>query len=228
MLGREKKLAKNIGRKKKSIKNLQEKYQSHRQILASFYQLLFTNKVSHLHTLPLLSQAISAKEVQTQDFTSKSADLEITRPKRTKIEHQKVEEKPSIICNKIKMKGDVKRYRICDIKRAKQLVSTKRFFKDEVYNRCILLETAGNIFTADIKYHSNCPCNYLLKFKQEVELIVNDKYNFIKNEDIGQTFRDILGRIDLQHQTIHVSTIRDLLNKNVHAENISMLPSSET
>ena len=176
--------------------------------------------------MPLLSQTISAKEVQTQGFTSKSADLEITRPKRTKIEHQKVEEKPSIICNKIKMKGDAKRYRICDIKRAKQLVSTKRFFKDEVYDRCILLETAGDIFATDIKYHSNCPCNYL--FKQEVELIVNDEHNFTKNEDIDQTFRNILERTDLQHQAIHLSTIRDLLNENVHTENISMVTSSET
>ena len=50
----------------------------------------------------------------------------------------------------------------------------------------------------------------------------------LKKEDIGQTFRDILERIDLQHQAIHVSTIRDLLNENVHAENISMLTSSET
>ena len=61
----------------------------------------------------------STNEVEIQDFTSVSADLEIKRPKQTKIEHQKVEEKPCIICNKIKMEGDVTRYRICEIKRAK-------------------------------------------------------------------------------------------------------------
>ena len=78
---------------------------------------------------------ISANEVETQGFTSESADLEITRPKRTKIEHQKVEEKPCIICNKVKMKGDVKRHRICEIKRAKQLISVIRFLKDKFYDR---------------------------------------------------------------------------------------------
>ena len=78
------------------------------------------------------------------------------------------------------MKGDVKRYRICEIKRAKRLISAMRFFKDEVYDRCVLLETAGDIFAADIKYHSNCLSNHLLKFKREVELIVNDEHDLLK------------------------------------------------
>ena len=135
---------------------------------------------------------ISANEVETQDFTSESIDLEITQPKRTKIEHQRVEEKPCIICNKIKRKGDVKIHRICEMKRAKQLILAMRFFKDEVYDRCVLLETAGDIFAADIKYHSNCLSNYLLNFKREVELIVSDEHDFTKNEDVDQMFRDIL------------------------------------
>ena len=147
---------------------------------------------------------ISANEVETQDCISESADLEITRPKRTKrtkIQCQMVKKKPCIICNKIKMKSDVKRYRICKIKRAKQLKSAMRFFKDEVYDGCVLLETGGDIFAADIKYHSNCLSNYLLKFKREVgvELVVNDEHGFTKNEDIYQMFRDIIERIDLLH-----------------------------
>ena len=141
-----------------------------------------------------------------------------------------VKKKPCIICNKIKMKSDVKRYRICEIKRAKQLKSAMSFFKDEVYDECVLLETGGDIFAADIKYHSNCLSNYLLKFKREVgvELVVHDEHGSTKNEDIYQMFRDIIERIDLLHQAIHVSTVCDLLNERFHAENIGMLTSSET
>ena len=65
------------------------------------------------------------------------------------------------------------------------------------------------MFAADIKYYSNCPSNYLLKFKQEVELTVNDEHDYTKNEDIYQMFRDILEQIDLQNQAIHVSAVRD-------------------
>ena len=65
------------------------------------------------------------------------------------------------------------------------------------------------MFAADIKYYSNCLSNYLLKFKQEVELTVNDEHDYTKNEDIYQMFRDILEQIDLQNQAIHVSAVRD-------------------
>ena len=44
----------------------------------------------------------SANEVETRDFTSQSADLGITQPKPTKIEHQKVEEK--ILLSEINLK----------------------------------------------------------------------------------------------------------------------------
>lgn len=43
-----------------------------------------------------------------------------------------------------------------------------------------LIGITGDTFAADIKYHPNCLSNYLLKFKQEVELIVNDEHDFIK------------------------------------------------
>ena len=43
-----------------------------------------------------------------------------------------------------------------------------------------LIGITGDTFTADIKYHPNCLSNYLLKFKQEVELIVNDEHDLIK------------------------------------------------
>ena len=160
---------------------------------------------------------VSANDMENHEnhnFTSEIADLEITGPN---IEHQKGEKKPCIICNKIKMKGDVKRYRICEIKEAKQLVSEMRFFRDDIYNRCVLLETADD-----------CLSNFLLKFKRKVELIVNDEHDFTKTEDIDQMFRDILEQIDLQHQAIHVSTVRDLLNEKFYNENIGMLTSSET
>ena len=109
----------------------------------------------------------------------------------------------------------------------KKLISSTRFFKDEVCDRCILLETAGDIFAADIKYHSNCLSNYLLKFKREVEWIVNGEHDFTKNKDLDQIFWDILEQIDLQHQAIHVSTVRDLVNEKLHVENIGTHTSSE-
>ena len=143
-----------------------------------------------------------------------------------RIEHQEVKENPCVICDKVKMKGEVKRYRVCETKRAKQLLSAMRFFKDKVHNKCVFLETVGDIFAADIMYHSNCLSNYLLKFKREVELIMNDQQDFGENKDIGKIFQDLVKSLDLKHQAIHLSIVRDLLNEKFHAENIGIVTCS--
>ena len=167
--------------------------------------------------------ATADNEEESQDCSNESNDQEVTRPKRMKVEPQNVKEKPCVICNKMKMKGDVQWHRVCEAKRAKKLLSAMRFFKDEVSDRCILLETSGDVFAADIMYHPNCLRNYLLRFKREVEFIVNDDDDFAKNKNIDQTFQDILKSLDLQHQAIHVSTVRDLFNEKYHEGNIGRL-----
>ena len=64
----------------------------------------------------------------------------------------KVSEKPCIICNQVKHQGDNKKYRICEVKCAKQFLSAKRFFNNDVHRRTILLETHGDVFAA-VFYH---------------------------------------------------------------------------
>jgi len=44
-----------------------------------------------------------------------------------------------------KCKGDTKLYRICVLKRAKQLLGATNYFKDEVNTRCIYLEYPADI-----------------------------------------------------------------------------------
>ena len=213
MLGSKKKVGQKIlVGKKKSVKS--EKYRKNINHIAKF-QPVFTNFCLPVkYPISILChyyhRYVRSKErAEKKDIMTVSAN-----------EEKPWKEKPCIICNKIKMKGNVKRYRICEIKRAKQLISAMRFFKDVLY--------IFDIFAADIKYHSNFRSNYLLKFKRQVELIVNDEHDFTKNEDIDKMFPDILEQIDLKYQTIHVSTVRDWLNEKFHAENIVMLTYPET
>ena len=53
------------------------------------------------------------------------------------------------------------------MKRAKQFLSTTKFFKDDIYTRTIFLNNVGDVFAADILYHRNCLRNYILKFQRE-------------------------------------------------------------
>ena len=73
----------------------------------------------------------------------------------------------------MKSRGDTKLMRISEARRASLFLPAIKFDKDEVFTRCILLGSPGDIFAADIMYHKNCLSNYLRKFEPEVEMIMN-------------------------------------------------------
>ena len=79
------------------------------------------------------------------------------------------EEKPCIICNQMKYRGDTKRLRICEATRANLFLSVIKFYKDVVYIRWALIEKLGDVYAADVMYHKNCLSNYLRIFEGEVE-----------------------------------------------------------
>ena len=49
------------------------------------------------------------------------------------------------------MRDDVKRHRIYEAKQTKQIISVTRFFMDTIQGKCVLMETTGDVFAADIK-----------------------------------------------------------------------------
>ena len=78
-------------------------------------------------------------------------------------------EKSCIICNQIKSRSDTKILRIIEARIASLFLSAIKFNKDEVFTRCILLGSPGDIFAAEHKnYHKNRLSNYLRKFEREV------------------------------------------------------------
>ena len=91
-----------------------------------------------------------------------------------------------IVCDQPKSKGDSNLFRISSFKRAKQLLLASKFFKDNVYTRCVLFESPGDIFPSDVMYHNNCISAYILKFKRELELMSNE------NDDEFSSKSDIL------------------------------------
>ena len=55
-------------------------------------------------------------------------------------------------------------YRISESNRATLFLDALNFYKDEVQTRCTFLDTAGNVFAADVFYHGNCLHKYLLRW----------------------------------------------------------------
>ena len=119
---------------------------------------------------------------------------------------------PCIICNNYKRKGDNKRVRICENRRAKLLSSATKFFKDTVYNRCSLFGNIGDVFAADILYHKNCMSSYILKFDREVDQLINSDDTVFDNstEDV---FNRVITNLDVSNKAHYVSNVRDIVNQ---------------
>ena len=70
--------------------------------------------------------------------------------------------------------GDNQKLHICETRRAKQFLYAINFNKDEVFIRCILCKTIGEVFAADAMYYKNCMTSYIRKFHRDVSEILDD------------------------------------------------------
>ena len=61
--------------------------------------------------------------------------------------------------------------RISEYDRATLFLDALKFYNDEVMTRCDFLNTAGDVFAADILYHRNYLRQYLLKYNRQVVVL---------------------------------------------------------
>ena len=113
----------------------------------------------------------------------------------------------------MKSKGDTKRLRICEARRASLFLSAIKFNKDTVLTRSILLQSPGDVYAADIMYHKNCLSNYLRKFEREVEIILNPPFDGAENVEITKMFQEFVKTINLRNHAYSLSDCRDSLNE---------------
>ena len=101
------------------------------------------------------------------------------------------------------------------------IISYSFFSTDDVHTRCVLLESPGDVFAADILYHKNCTSSYILKFKRELELLMMDDEDNV-DDSVEASFNDVLQTLNLLQETHYVSTVGDLLNYKLKEENLSL------
>ena len=123
-------------------------------------------------------------------------------------------EKPCIIYNYIKKKGQAKRYRVREVKQAKQLLLAMEFFKDDVFTRCAVIRNEGDVFAADIMYHCNCLSSRILRFKRGLRQLINDQDDLDETDIDGEAeiFENAIKDINLKYHAVYISTIRDSMN----------------
>ena len=75
------------------------------------------------------------------------------------------------------------------------------------------MQDEGDIFAADIMYHSNCLSSYILPFKRELQQL-NDQDDLDETDTDGEAeiFENAMKDINLKHHAVYISTIRDSMN----------------
>ena len=155
----------------------------------------------------------SAEEIFTPERRIKCQKIDTTLP---------AQDKSCIICNNLKRKGDNKRVRICENRRAKLFLSATKFFKDTVYGRCSLLGNIGDVFAADILYHKNCMSSYILKFDREVEQLINSDDTVFDNSTDG-VFNRFITNLDVSNKAHYVSNVRGIVNQEFEKSSIAKI-----
>ena len=100
------------------------------------------------------------------------------------------------------------------MERAIEFLKAIKFFKDDVYTKCSLCRSPGDVFAADVYYHTNCYSSYILKFKREVEKLLEDDFcNNVKDSETETLINESLDKLDLANTAYSVSTVCDNVNE---------------
>ena len=110
-------------------------------------------------------------------------------------------ENPCTICNQMNSRGDTKIFSITEPRRASLFLSAMKFNKDKAFTRCILLESPGYIFAANIMYYKNGLSNYLRIFEREVEMIMNPPLDSAENVEIANIIQEFIRIINIKDHT---------------------------
>lgn len=142
-------------------------------------------------------------------------------PKRRKSSGSKDVERKCVICDRAReSSGNRNRvlYRISESDRAALFVDALNFYKDEVKTRCAFLDTAGDVFAADIFYHANCLLQYMQMFKRQVDALFEIIERSNQAATIDLNCKRVFDSLDFKTSSYSVSHIRNLVNANLETD----------
>ena len=121
-----------------------------------------------------------------------------------------------IICNNKSHKGERKKCRISEDHRAKQFIHAYNFIKDEVYTRCVLYKTPGDIYAADLYAHKDCTRKYVKTYADAIRKIIQNLED-IEDDEANETgiqheIDNLCAGFDLSSKGYVLSECRDQVN----------------
>ena len=126
-------------------------------------------------------------------------------------------EKPCIFSNQFKCQGNTKKYHISEVNVAKTLLKAANFNKDSVHTQCILFKNVGDVFAADVMYHSNCLNKYFKIFRYDIDSLMVFEIEDDKDR-LEDTFKELITSMDINKHGYVLSDVRDLMNEKLKEE----------
>ena len=126
-----------------------------------------------------------------------------------------------IICNYWReTTGDrsVKLYRLAEDNRTSMFLSAISFFKDDVTKRCVFLNSVGDVWANDVRYHNNCLKKYLKVYNDSVETLLRRIEKTEESATIYPKVGKIFDDLNFSLYGYSVSYIQDEINQGVKEE----------
>ena len=104
-------------------------------------------------------------------------------------------------------------FRVSEMKmgttRASKFLSAMAFNEDDLRRQYIYCQSVGDIFAADIYYHSACMSSYLLSYERQVEKLMN---NFLRESEENihdDGLKEVFEKLDFQTQAYKLTDITE-------------------
>ena len=110
-------------------------------------------------------------------------------------------EQKCIICNKQYHNKIKKMFHLCEEDRAELFMNATKFNLDAVHTRTCLYNSKEKLFAADIYSHSQCMNKYLLQYKRDMQVEMENSPK-IYGENIKKEFNTFVNTLELDKKKV--------------------------
>ena len=111
-------------------------------------------------------------------------------------------------------------FRLCEEDRAELFMNATKFNLDAVHTRTCLYNSKEKLFAADIYSHSQCMNKYLLQYKRDMQVEMENSPK-IYGENIKKEFNTFVNTLELDKKGYTVSFCRDEINAKLDESKLS-------
>ena len=89
------------------------------------------------------------------------------------------------------------------------LLNAMNFYNNDVKTRCIFLKTPGDVFAADMFYHSNCLRTYFRPFEKKCDAVLKNIAQSNNRMEIDENSRAVFEFLDFNSIELNIDSPKE-------------------